>query len=125
MILALLCDAYKEEQLEKDTRIVLALNKHIAPYQVAILPLSSKLVDNAKQEVWDLLAKDFELTFDSTASIGKRYRRQDAIGTPYCVTYDFDSINDHCVTIRDRDSMKQERIEISKLKEYLTNLFNS
>ncbi len=124
LILALLCDAYKEEQLEKDTRIVLSLNKHIAPYQVAILPLSSKLVDNAKDEVWNLLCKDFELTFDSTASIGKRYRRQDAIGTPYCVTYDFDSINDHCVTVRDRDSMTQERVEISKLKDYLKNLFN-
>ena len=124
LILALLCDAYKEEQLEKDTRIVLTLNKHIAPYQAAILPLSSKLVDNAKDEVWNLLCKDFELTFDSTASIGKRYRRQDAIGTPYCITYDFDSINDHSVTVRDRDSMTQERVEISKLKEYLTNLFN-
>lgn len=123
LLLALLCDSYQEEQLENDTRIVLHLNKHLAPYQVAILPLSNKLVDSAKDRLFNLLSKKFELTFDSTGSIGKRYRRQDAIGTPYCLTFDFDSLEDDSVTIRERDSMKQTRIKISELVDYLTKLF--
>jgi len=124
LLLALLCDAYDEQELDNDKRIVLHLNKNIAPYQVAIFPLSNKLNEDAKNKVWSLLNKDFEVIFDVTGSIGKRYRRQDAIGTPYCVTFDFDSLNDNCVTVRERDSMKQVRINIDNLASYLKEEFN-
>lgn len=123
LLLALLCDSYDEENLGNDTRIVMHLNKHLAPYQIAIFPLSNKLANQAQEEVYKLLCKNFELIFDTTGSIGKRYRRQDAIGTPYCITYDFDSVNDNSVTIRERDSMQQTRVKISELKDYLTKLF--
>ncbi len=117
--LAFLCDAYDEEVIdEKDTRVVLRLHPALAPIKAAILPLSKKLSENAL-EVYDSLAKYFNVEFDETGSIGKRYRRQDEIGTPYCITVDFDTIEDNCVTIRDRDSMTQERVSISELKAYL------
>ena len=103
--LAFLCDAYDEEKLdEKDTRVVLRLHPALAPYKAAVLPLSKKLNGKA-QEVYTLLAKHFMADFDDAGSIGKRYRRQDEIGTPFCVTYDFESENDGCVTVRDRDTM--------------------
>lgn len=120
LLLALLCDAYDEETLEGgDVRTVLHLNKELAPYQVAILPLSNKLNEEAKNQLWGMVCQDFDAVFDTTGSIGKRYRREDAIGTPYCVTFDFDSVNDHMVTVRDRDTMQQERIKIEDLKAYL------
>ena len=121
VLLAFLCDAYNEETLEDgDTRVVLKLDKTLAPYKVAVLPLSKKLSEEA-EKVYEELQEYFSVTFDETGSIGKRYRRQDEIGTPYCVTFDFDSLEDKMVTVRDRDTMKQERIEISKLVEYLKN----
>ncbi len=117
--LAFLCDAYDEEEIsEGDVRVVLHLHPSLAPYKAAILPLSKKLSEKAG-EVLDLLAKEFSVDFDDAGSIGKRYRRQDEIGTPFCITYDFDSENDGCVTVRDRDTMEQIRIPIAELKEYL------
>ena len=119
--LAFLCNAYEEQELgEGDTRIVLHLHPALAPYKAAILPLSKKLNDKA-DEVFQTLAKAFPVDYDDAGSIGKRYRRQDEIGTPYCITVDFDTLEDNQVTVRDRDTMKQERIEISKLVEYLKN----
>ncbi|QNK39362.1 glycine--tRNA ligase [Caproicibacter fermentans] len=117
--LAFLCDAYDEETLEGgDTRVVLRLHPALAPYKAAVLPLSKKLNDRA-QEVYSVLAKRFAVDYDDAGSIGKRYRRQDEIGTPFCITIDFDSETDGCVTVRDRDTMKQERIAIDKLTGYL------
>lgn len=117
--LAFLCDAYDEEQIdEKDTRIVLRLHPALAPYKAAILPLSKKLGDEAKK-LFGQLAKDFMVDYDDAGSIGKRYRRQDEIGTPYCITFDFESLEDHCVTVRDRDTMAQERIAITDLNDYI------
>ena len=117
--LAFLCDAYDEEQVgDKDNRVVLRLHPALAPFKAAILPLSKKLSENA-QTVYDILSKHFMVEFDESGSIGKRYRRQDEIGTPFCLTYDFDSLEDGCVTIRDRDTMKQERVKIEKLVKYI------
>ncbi len=119
--LALLVEAYDEEVIDEsknDVRTVLRFHPAIAPVKAAILPLSKKLTADA-EKVYELLAKRFNVEFDVTGSIGKRYRRQDEIGTPYCITFDFDSLEDASVTIRDRDTMKQERIKISKLVDYL------
>lgn len=119
MALAFLCDAYDEEQVdEKDTRVVLRLHPFLAPFKAAVLPLSKKLSEQA-QEVYASLSKHFMVDYDDAGSIGKRYRRQDEIGTPFCITYDFDSVEDGCVTVRDRDSMQQERIAIDKLTEFI------
>ena len=119
VLLAFLCDAYDEEQDEKgDTRVVLRLHPALAPFKAAVLPLSKKLSEKAT-EVFGDLAKDFMVDFDDAGSIGKRYRRQDEIGTPICITYDFDSLEDNCVTVRDRDTMEQKRIPISELKTYI------
>ena len=119
VLLAFLCDAYDEEQDEKgDTRVVLHLHPALAPFKAAVLPLSKKLSEKAT-EVFSDLAADFMVDFDDTGSIGKRYRRQDEIGTPVCITYDFDSLEDNCVTVRDRDTMAQKRIPISELKAYI------
>ena len=114
-----MCDAYHEEEVaEGDIRTVLHLHPALAPVKVAILPLSKKLSDDA-MKLYDKLLEKYNCEFDETGSIGKRYRRQDEIGTPYCVTFDFDSKEDNCVTVRDRDTMQQERISIDKLEEYL------
>ena len=118
LILVMLTDAYDEEQLDKDTRIVMHLAPRIAPYSLAVLPLSKQLNDEAYKVYLDLLKK-YDATYDLTGSIGKRYRRQDAIGTPLCITFDFDSLEDKMVTVRDRDTMEQKRISISELHEYL------
>ena len=118
LMLAILCEAYEEEQLENDSRVVMHLNPAIAPYKVAILPLQKNLGEKAS-EVYATLAKHFMCDYDESGSIGKRYRRQDEIGTPFCVTIDFDTLEDNTVTIRDRDTMKQERIAISELKSYI------
>jgi glycyl-tRNA synthetase len=128
-VLAVLCEAYTEESAPtgdggEEVRIVLKIPKAIAPIQVAILPLSKKseLSEPARKLYADLL-QDFVCEYDETQSIGKRYRRQDEIGTPYCITFDFDSLNDNAVTVRDRDTMKQERVKISELKDYLKKEF--
>ena len=114
-MLALLCDAYDEEVInEKDTRVVMHLHPSIAPYVAAILPLSKSL-SNKANEVYDMLSKHFNIDYDEAGSIGKRYRREDAIGTPYCITIDFDTENDNSVTIRNRDTMQQERVKIEDL----------
>ena len=117
--LAFLCDAYDEETLnEKDSRVVLHLHPALAPFKAAILPLSKKLSDGALK-VFEDLSSEFMVDFDESGSIGKRYRRQDEVGTPFCLTYDFDSESDNCVTVRFRDTMQQERIAIDKLKDFL------
>ncbi len=117
--LAFLVEAYDEEQLdEKDTRVVMHLHPALAPYKAAVLPLSKKLSPKA-EEVFAQLSRHFMVEFDDTGSIGKRYRRQDEIGTPFCLTYDFDSENDGCVTVRDRDTMQQERVSIDSLVDYI------
>ena len=117
--LAFLVDAYDEETLgEGDVRVVLHLHPALAPVKAAVLPLSKKLSDKAL-ELYDELAKEFPVDFDETGSIGKRYRREDEIGTPFCITYDFDTENDGCVTVRDRDTMEQVRIPLSEVKEYI------
>lgn len=117
--LAFLIEAYDEEELEGgDSRTVMHLHPALAPFKAAILPLSKKLSDKAL-EVYAELSKKFNLDFDETGSIGKRYRRQDEIGTPYCITVDFDTENDGAVTIRNRDTMEQERIKISELESYI------
>ncbi|WP_085522784.1 glycine--tRNA ligase [Tuberibacillus sp. Marseille-P3662] len=117
--LAFLVDAYQEEQLnEKDSRYVLQFHPALAPYKAAIFPLSKKLKDEA-QEVYQELAKHFMVDYDESGSIGKRYRRQDEIGTPYCITYDFDSKEDGQVTVRNRDTMEQVRMPILELKSFL------
>mgnify|MGYP003288240282 FL=1 len=121
LFLAVLCEAYDEEMLDEeknDKRIVMHFHPALAPYKCAVLPLSKKLSDKAV-EIHNELAKYFPTDFDETGSIGKRYRREDEIGTPFCITYDFDSENDGCVTVRDRDTMQQERIKIADLREYI------
>ena len=119
LLLAVLTSAYDEEQLENgDTRVVLRLKPALAPFKVAVLPLTNKLNDKAI-ELFNTLAKKFNCDYDTSGNIGKRYRRQDQIGTPYCVTFDFDSLNDNCVTVRDRDSMTQERVKIEELNDFI------
>ena len=119
VLLAFLCNAYDEETCDNgDTRVVLRLHPALAPYKAAILPLSKKLSDKAG-EVYSELSKYFSVDFDDAGSIGKRYRREDEIGTPICITYDFDSVEDNCVTVRDRDTMEQKRIPIAQLKDYI------
>ncbi len=123
-VLAALLSAYHEEEVKGETRVVMKFPKKIAPVHVAILPLSKKdeLVVPSKKIFNDLKTK-FVCEYDETQSIGKRYRRQDEIGTPYCVTVDFESLEDKAVTVRDRDSMKQERVKIDELVGYLKEKF--
>ena len=119
--LAFLCNSYEEEEIaEGDTRTVLHLHPALAPYKVAVLPLSKKLSEKAS-EVYEKLAKDFMCDYDEAGSIGKRYRREDEIGTPYCVTIDFDTLEDNQVTIRDRDTMEQVRVSIDELNNWIKN----
>ena len=119
--LAFLCDAYDEEIVDaekNDKRVVMRLHPALAPFKAAILPLSKKLSEKA-MEVFSTLAKKYNVDFDDAGSIGKRYRRQDEIGTPYCITYDFESEEDGCVTVRDRDTMEQVRLPISELASFI------
>jgi glycyl-tRNA synthetase len=117
--LAFLCDAYDEEELEGgDVRTVLHLHPALAPFKAAVLPLSKKLSDKAT-EVYDMLRKHFNVDYDEAGSIGKRYRREDEIGTPYCITVDFDTLEDNQVTLRDRDTMQQLRLNIDELQAYI------
>ena len=117
--LAFLCNAYEVQDLgEGDSRVVLHLHPALAPYKVAILPLSKKLSDKAN-EVFEKLSKKFSCDYDEAGSIGKRYRREDEIGTPYCITVDFDTLEDNQVTIRDRDTMEQIRLPIDEVEKYI------
>ena len=119
VLLAFLCNAYEEEEIaEGDVRTVLHLHPALAPYKVAVLPLSKKLSEKAT-EVYTNLAKKFMCDYDEAGSIGKRYRREDEIGTPYCVTIDFDTLEDNSVTIRDRDTMEQVRVNIDELENWI------
>ena len=122
LFLTVLVEAYDEENLgteeKPDVRTVMRFHPALAPFKACVLPLSKKLSEQAG-EVYDMLAKKFSVDYDETGSIGKRYRRQDEIGTPLCVTYDFESVEDGCVTVRDRDTMEQERIKIEDLAAYI------
>ncbi len=122
LFLSIVTEAYDEENIgteeKPDVRTVMHFHPYLAPFKAAVLPLSKKLSGKAS-EVYDMISKKFNVDFDETGSIGKRYRRQDEIGTPFCITYDFDSENDNCVTVRDRDSMEQIRIKIDEVIPYL------
>ena len=120
LMLAFLCNSYELQKLEgDDSRVVLHLHPALAPYKVAVLPLSKKLSEKA-EEVYSILSKKYMVDYDESGSIGKRYRREDEIGTPYCVTVDFDTLEDGQVTIRDRDTMEQIRIPIEEVDKYLS-----
>ena len=120
LVLMTLCDAYDEETLENgDTRVVMRLHPAVATYKIAILPLQKKLEEKA-HEIEAILRTYFNVVYDETGSIGKRYRRQDSIGTPFCLTIDFDTLQDNCVTIRERDSMQQIRLPIKDLVNYFS-----
>ena len=130
MLLVTLLEAYREEEAptaekgETDKRVVMKFPRHLAPIQVAILPLSKKAeLSSVAVELANTLRKDFSVDYDETQSIGKRYRRQDEIGTPFCVTVDFESLEDKQVTVRERDSMKQERFAMKDLADYLKKQF--
>jgi glycyl-tRNA synthetase len=121
MLLAFLCNAYDEEELEGgDSRTVLRFHPALAPFKAAVLPLQKNKLGALASEIHAELAKYFAVDYDETGSIGKRYRRQDEIGTPYCVTIDFDTSEDQSVTIRERDSMKQVRMPIDDLVNYFS-----
>ncbi|MDE6583284.1 MAG: glycine--tRNA ligase, partial [Clostridia bacterium] len=120
LVLAVICEAYDEEALENgETRTVLHLHPALAPYKVAVLPLQKNMSEKAK-EIFANLSKEFMCDYDEAGSIGKRYRRQDEIGTPFCVTIDFDTLEDDTVTIRERDSMQQIRLKSSELVSYIS-----
>jgi glycyl-tRNA synthetase len=120
LFLSIVTEAYDEEEVsEGDTRVVMRLHPALAPFKAAVLPLSKKLSEKA-EEVADMLSKYFPVEFDDAGSIGKRYRRQDEIGTPFSICYDFESLEDNCVTVRDRDTMEQVRMPIADLAAYLT-----
>lgn len=122
-VLAVLCQAYEEEEIaEGDVRTVLHLHPAIAPYKMAILPLSKKLSDKAN-DLYTKLSKKFMCDYDEAGSIGKRYRRQDEVGTPYCITVDFDTLEDNTITIRDRDTMEQIRININEIENWMKDKF--
>jgi glycyl-tRNA synthetase len=124
MMLAFLDNAYTEEQVGDETRTVLRFDKRLAPVKVAVLPLSKKEeLQTPAKEIWKQLSKKMFVEYDDTQSIGKRYRRQDEIGTPYCVTVDFETLNDNAVTVRDRDTMTQERVPVADLEVYLSKKF--
>ncbi len=125
MVLAFLCSAYDEEVLDaekNDVRTVLHFHPALAPVKIGVLPLSKKLNDGALK-VFEMLSREYNCEFDDRGNIGKRYRRQDEIGTPFCVTYDFDSEEDGAVTVRDRDTMEQERVKIEDLERYMAEKF--
>lgn len=124
-VLAVLTDAYHEEEVDGETRVVLRLPKQLAPMKIAVLPLSKKEeLQGLAKELTATLRKQWMVDYDETQSIGKRYRRQDEIGTPFCVTVDFDSLEDKQVTVRERDSMKQTRVAIEELSSYFAQQFS-
>ena len=121
--LAFMCDAYTEEEIEKedgkkDSRVVMKFHPALAPFKAAVLPLAKKLAPVA-EPIHEELSKYFMVDYDVTGSIGKRYRREDEIGTPFCICVDFDTETDGCVTIRDRDSMEQVRIPVAEVRSYI------
>ena len=118
MVLAILCNAYEEEEADGETRVVLKLHHALAPYKVAVLPLQKKALGEKSEEIYRALSKEFMCTYDESGSIGKRYRRQDEIGTPYCVTVDFETLENDTVTVRERDTMAQIRLPIERLADY-------
>ena len=118
-ILAILFDAYHEEKLENDTREVLHLHPYLAPYKVAVLPLVKKYHNEKAMEIFNKLSKSFMTTYDETGSIGKRYRRQDVIGTPWCITIDDETLNNNTVTIRNRDTMEQITLSLDEVENYI------
>jgi len=120
LFLATIANAYTEDEVDGEARVVLKLKPSIAPYKVAVLPLQKKDQGAKAMEVFKMLSKHFMATYDETASIGKRYRRQDEIGTPFCVTVDFDTLTDNTVTLRDRDTTKQTRVKIAELIEVIS-----
>ena len=120
-VLAVLNEAYTEEQLENDTRLVLKLKPFLAPFKVAVLPLIKKNHSEKAKEIYETLSKEFMTTYDETANIGKRYRRQDAIGTPFCITIDDETINNGTVTVRDRDTMEQVTIKVDEIVNYVND----
>jgi glycyl-tRNA synthetase len=125
LFLMFLDNAYTEEEVNGEKRIVLKLDKRLAPVKISILPLSKKEpLSTIAHAIKNTLRKTYFVEYDETQSIGKRYRRADEIGTPYCITVDFETVNDKKVTVRDRDSMKQDRVEIDKLEEYFKVKFN-
>ncbi len=124
LVLSFLCDAYEEEELtdakgNPDLRVVLRLHPALAPFKAAVMPLQKNKLGDKAREVYAQLARTFRVDYDETGSIGKRYRRQDEIGTPYCITVDFDTETDGCVTVRERDTMQQERVAIAELNDYI------
>ena len=119
VLLAVIADAYHEEEIDGETRIVLKIKYDMAPYKLAVLPLQKKELGEKAEEVFNIVAKKFATTYDETGSIGKRYRRQDEIGTPFCVTVDFQTLEDGKVTIRNRDTMQQERVEIDNITSWI------
>ncbi len=124
LILSLLCSSYKEEKVNGENRIILTLKPNLAPVQVAVLPLSKKdQLQRLTYKISDDLKKQWRIEQDENGSIGKRYRRQDEIGTPFCVTVDFESLTDNNVTVRHRDTMKQDRLALDQLQKYLTDQF--
>ena len=119
LFLACLTESYNVEKLDNDERIVLKLKPYLAPYKVAVLPLVKKYHSEKAMDIYNMLSKHFMTAYDETASIGKRYRREDAIGTPLCVTVDDETINNGTVTVRDRDSMEQVTIKLEDLVKYV------
>ena len=119
LFLMICCDAYAKEKVgENDERIVMHMHPAVAPVKACVMPLSKKLSEPATA-LFRELCEEFHCEYDEAGSIGKRYRRNDAIGTPFCITYDFDTENDGCVTVRDRDTMEQTRIKVDELKDYI------
>ena len=120
LFLAFMADAYDEEVLEGgDTRVVLKVHPFLAPYKVAVFPLNKKLHSEKSQEIYADLCKEFSVSYDEAGSIGKRYRRQDEIGTPFCITVDDETLNNNTVTIRNRDTMEQVTLKLDEVKTYI------
>ena len=118
-MLAVLCDAYHKEMLDNDERLVLKIHPALAPYKVTILPLMKKIHAARAMEIYGDLANEFMCSYDESGSIGKRYRRSDAVGTPFAITIDDETLNNNIVTIRDRDTMEQIKLPVSELKNYI------
>ena len=126
LFLAILCDAYHTETLpDGDTRVVLKLQPNLAPYQICVLPLQKKGLTETATKLYRDLQQQFNVTYDDAGSIGKRYRRQDEIGTPLCITVDYDTLEDQAVTIRHRDTMAQERVKIADLPTKVIDIFTA
>jgi len=122
MVLTVLCDAYNKETLENgEIREIMNLHPYLAPYKVSVLPLVKKFHKDKSLEVYQMLSKEFMTTYDEAGSIGKRYRRQDAIGTPFCITIDDETINNNTVTIRNRDTMEQITLKLDEVVDYVNN----